>query len=289
MKEPNCPVSEEQLNGLVDRELGDADTRTVALHVVRCGWCARIVGQLTASEALLRTPLMHERKDAVPSRAFWSRLSERLDDVDSVVRATSPGSAEPATAGTRVGLIAAARRATPPYLPHLAAAGILILFSAVALQRAGLAWFQGVGPAHLVQVHRNAVAEASAPAPAFSMSAFAPASAGVVTSTPTGSPQVSTVRVVDLDGTPAICSVLGSAGRPVTVISTGKGAINLRGMQQLAAFDGRYHVSIQPDGSVVMVEAHGEMWRAAVGRLGPHDLLTLMSRIPARVGYDGSM
>ena len=61
-------------------------------------------------------------------------------------------------------------------------------------------------------------------------------------------------------------------------------------MQQLAGYDGRYHFSVQPDGSVVMVDVHGEkMWRAAVGRVGPDDLLTLMSQVPAYTGYEGSM
>lgn len=294
MKEPNCPVSEEQLNGLVDRELSDADTRAVAMHVVACSWCARIVGQLTASEALLRTPLPYERKDAAPTTGFWTRLSERLDDIDSVVRATSPGLPTPTGAGPRMALVAV-RRSVPSYVPHMAAAGVLIVLCALAARHVGLTWFQGVGPAHLVYVHQNAVAAASAPAPmAASMTAsgsLTPVSIGG--RSPGGSTlsqRRNTVRMVDLDGTPAVCSVLGSAGRPVTVISTGSGAINLRGMQQLAGFDGRYRFSVQPDGSVVMVDVQGEkMWRAAVGRVGPDDLLTLMSQIPAFTGYEGSM
>ncbi len=290
MKEPNCPVSEEQLNGLVDRELSDVDTRTVAMHVVACGWCARIVGQLTASEALLRTPLPYERKDAAPSTDFWARLSDRLDDVDNVVRATSPGAPAPVAAGTRMGLLLA-RRSTPSYVPQLAAAGVLILLCTIAARHVGLAWSQGVGPARLVHVHQNAVAAASAPAAMASTGSLRPVTVGgnALVLSPV-SQRSNMVRMVDLEGAPAVCSVVGSAGRPVTLISTGRGAISLRGMQQLAGFDGRYHFSVQPDGSVVMVDVHGEkMWRAAVGRVGPDDLLTLMSQVPAYTGYEGSM
>ncbi len=290
MKEPNCPITEEQLNGLVDRELSDVDTRTVAMHVVACGWCARIVGQLTASEALLRTPLPHERRDAVFSADFWTRLSERLDDVDNVVRATSPGAPAPVAAGTAMGL-AVARRATPSHAPQLAAAAVLLLICAIAARHVGLSWFHGVGPAHLVGVHESAVALASRPVPVAPASALTPVSIG-------GNPLMvspaaqrsNTVRMVDLDGTPAVCSVVGSGGRPVTLISTGRGAISLRGMRQLAGSDGRYYFSAQPDGSVVVVDVDGDnVWRAAVGRVGLDDLLTLMSQVSAHTGYEGSM
>jgi hypothetical protein len=293
MKEPTCPVSEEQLNALVDEELCEGDTRSVAMHVIKCGWCARTVGQLTASEALLRTPLPYERKDAVPSGDFWDRLGERLDDVDTVMRATSPeleatGSDPGVFSSLRMGLAAAARRARPSYLPHLAAAGLLLLALAFAVQQAGLAWFEGVGSARLVQVHRDAVA-ASAPTPSPATSALTPVSLSGNAGSSASNAQGASFHVVDLDGTPAVCSVLGSAGRPVTVISTGKDAISLRGMQELSGYNGRYHFQALPDGSMVMVDVSGEMWRAAVGRVGPHDLLTLMSRLPAQTGYEGSM
>lgn len=76
--------SEELLSGLLDNELDPADKRLVALHATRCPHCARALGQLFATKAALAVPAPRFR---VP-RSFWGEVRQRLDQVDSVIRAT---------------------------------------------------------------------------------------------------------------------------------------------------------------------------------------------------------
>jgi anti-sigma factor RsiW len=76
--------SEELLSGLLDNELDSADKRLVALHATRCPRCAQTLGQLYATKAALEVPVPRFR---VP-RSFWGEVRQRLDQVDSVIRAT---------------------------------------------------------------------------------------------------------------------------------------------------------------------------------------------------------
>lgn len=112
--------SEELLSGLVDNELESQDRRRVALHAALCPHCALTLGQLFAARVMLSLPEVG--KITMP-RAFWRGVRERLDGMDSLIRATEvlPQRRRPLLStnvlATGVALIAIALIAKPLLLP----------------------------------------------------------------------------------------------------------------------------------------------------------------------------
>jgi hypothetical protein len=70
---------------LVDNELEPQERRKLALHAAVCPRCALTLGQLFAARVMLTLPEIG--RIAMP-RAFWRGVRERLNDVDSLIRAT---------------------------------------------------------------------------------------------------------------------------------------------------------------------------------------------------------
>ncbi len=264
MRYANCPLSENELTQLVAGELPDEDAREMAHHILACPRCARVLGQLMATDILVHTPAPGEASTA-PSPEFWVKLSARLDEIDNVASATSSCSVAP----------------RPRMIPQLVAAGIaLVVFTFVAQQLA-LQHFSGVTPPQLAQIHRQAVANVISSASRSGMASVAYGAAQA--------PQrLGNVRMIQVGNQPALLSTYMVGGIAVSALCTRRNGINLRGWHALTGSDGRYRAAQLTDGTIMVADTGGEMWTVAMGRGPVEAMLALLTKLP-RSTYDGTM
>lgn len=264
MKHVNCPLSGNDLTQLIAGELPDEDAREMAHHILACPRCARVLGQLMATDVLVHTPVQDENSTA-PSPEFWEKLSARLDEIDNVASATCPRIVEPQ------------RR----MIPQLVAAGIALMVFTFVAQQMALRHFSSANPTQLAQVHRQAVASVVNSPATSGMAAVAYGAARA--------PQrLGSVHMVQVGGQPALLSTYMIGGIAVSTFCTKRNGINLRGWQELTGSDGRYRAARLTDGTIMVADTDGGMWTVAVGRGPVEAMLALLTKLP-RSSYDGTM
>lgn len=106
---PECPVTEDDIQSLVDEELPGRKQRQVAAHVIGCSRCSQAVGAQLAGKRLLGAS---GQEVDVPAGS-WERVLAEMDLVDGVAKCA-------------VGERPDRRRLT---MPSLAAAGLLLAFA----------------------------------------------------------------------------------------------------------------------------------------------------------------
>ncbi len=263
MKPFDCPLAEEQLTAFLDEDLPAEQMRAVARHVMACSHCSELLGRLRAAQTVMDLP--HPTADsATPSPDLWDRVNSRLDEVDRLMQAT-PSVAE--------GL-------PRPYLYRLVAVGAGLILLAVVVQQVMLHTISGVPPTELVAMHNQAAASV----PAATASGYTNISLG-------GSSQPATTAnpaMVELDGAPALWLQYAVGGRRVSVLCTGRHSVNLRGMQQLAAYGKQYHLKQTPAGNV-LVDSSGDIWRVAISNATPQEMLPVLRQLPEFLSYRTSM
>ena len=83
---PDCPITEDEINALVDGELATREQRRVAAHIVTCSGCSEAAGGLLAEKRLLSA----RSQQVEPPAALWAGVAATLDTLDGLARASRP-------------------------------------------------------------------------------------------------------------------------------------------------------------------------------------------------------
>ncbi len=264
MKQSNCPLSQEQLTAFLEEDLPAEHMRRLARHIMACPHCSEVLGRLRAAQTVIEIPDPSEESITAPPE-LWDRVNSRLDEVDRLMQATPCVEEHPPR----------------PYPYRLVGVGVALIVLAVVVQQVMLHTISGARPIELVSMHNQAVASlsSSAAGPGYANISLSGASEPA----PTRSP-----FMVELDGAPALWLQYAVSGRPVSVLCTGRHSVNLRGMQQVAAYGKLYHLKQTPTGNV-LVDSSGDIWRIAISNATPQEMLRVLHRLPDFPSYRGSM
>ena len=243
---PDCTITEDDINALVDDELRGREQRRVAAHVAVCPDCRGIAGATLASKRMLGAkgqPL------DVPLGS-WDRVARALDEADSVATA----------------MHAASRGRAFPLVPALAACGIVLIVAAAAWHsRAGNARGDGV---QFVRSHEAACALLLR-APHLAVHDVAVANPGRASWAPVAR------WLTPLNGEFVDHTFFRVGSTPISQFVVSTRAFNPDGLETIRTAGGtRYLVRAEQTGSVVAWETGGLM-HVLVGRIGPNQLLAL--------------
>lgn len=243
---PQCPVTEDELNALVDGELCGREQGRVSAHVLCCDDCRSLVGQTLATKRL-----MGVRSQALdPPTGSWETLLTAMDEVDGMARATTYGPP--------------ARRLDS--VPLLAAAGLVVMVVA-----AGWLYLGGRHAVQAVQFVRTHAAACSDLAPGVAMARFgdvtAPRADGMV--------WVPVARTLfPVDGQVFEQTLYRVDRTAVSELLLSASAFSSDGLTPVRASGADYLVGVEHSGSVVAWRS-GAMVRVLVSRTAPQDLLAM--------------
>lgn len=243
---PDCPITEDDINALVDDELRGREQRRVAAHVVACPDCRGTAGATLAGKRMLGAkgqPL------DVPVGS-WDRLATALDQADRVA----------------VAMHTAPRGRTFPLVPALAACGIMLIVAAAA-------WHNRAGNtrSHVAQFVRSHEA-----ACALILRAPQLAVHDVVVADPGRASWVPVARwLIPLNGEIVDHTFYRVGPTPISQFVVSTRACDSDGLEPIRTTSGtRYLVRAEQGGSIVAWETGG-LVHVLVGRIGPNQLLTL--------------
>jgi len=134
----DCPITEDEINALVDGELAGREQRRVAAHIVTCSGCSEAAGGLLAEKRLLSA-----RSQAVETPSdLWARVAVTLDTLDGLAKASRPPARRPVALGST---------------PALATIGCLLIVGALVVRSqlpAGMGQGAMFARAHLAACQR---------------------------------------------------------------------------------------------------------------------------------------
>lgn len=258
---PDCPITEDELNALVDDQLCGRDQRRVAAHVAACQACSEFVGGTLASKRLLAAR-GHELE---PPACSWDDLVAALDATDRVARTSRE----------------ARRRREWVSVPALAGVGVILI--AVALVWTGRYRESHSQGASFVQAHLDA-AGLSARIAATPRNVH-----DVVTPVPGGAYWQGVARsYIPLGGELVEHTLFRVDRTPISEFLVPIRQFERTGLEP-AHFDGAwYMVRAERAGSVVAWEDRG-MVRMLVGCVGIDEMLSLAAARRERVPLAGGM
>lgn len=243
---PDCPITEDDVNALVDNELRGREQRRVAAHVAVCPDCGATAGASLAAKRVLGAkgqPL------EVPVGS-WERLRGALDQADSVA----------------VAMRAQPRGRSLPLVPALAACGLLFIIGAVAWHnRAGT----DTGHGALFVRNHEAASALMMRAPQLAVHDVTVGNASRATWAPVGR------WLMPFNGEFVDHTFFRVGRTPISQFIVSSQAFDAGGLDSIRTPDGsRYLVRVEQGGSVVAWEAGGLM-HVLVARIGPNQLLAL--------------
>jgi hypothetical protein len=247
---PSTHPVEDELSALVDGELVGRRRRLTAMHVMSCGGCSQLCGELLAARRSMEDP---ELEAAAPER-LWPQVSKALDTVDDLRAAMRL----PQTPRQRMRL---------RYLTVAGAA--LIVFTLVARQ---LVLAPTERTEALVVAHDAAVATLTQGATSVEYDPQqAPAPIGAWR--PLGS------GLVRLQGALVEHIVWGVGPVAVSEFTLPASAFHPEDFEEVVAWGGPFHVGVFGHGSIVAWREY-DHWEALVAKV-PLDQLLQLARLRA--------
>ncbi|MCE5218864.1 zf-HC2 domain-containing protein [bacterium] len=246
---PECPITEDEINALVDGETSGREQKRIAAHVVTCPICSAVAGGTLASKRLLGA-----RAQPVEAPAgSWERMLSALDAADGVRRATCVHGSHWRFDTTQA----------------LAFAGLLLIVAGVwhsyGLQSASR--YSSV----FLRTHSAAFSNLRASTPPM------PNVRDVVTPSPGGVQWVPVARALfPLEGELAEHTLYRVDRTPISEFVVSPKILHSCGLTPVRYRDVEYSVRSDPRGTMVAWQSAGVTY-ILVGRTGPSDLLALAS------------
>lgn len=243
---PDCSITEDDVNALVDDELCGREQRRVAAHVSGCPHCSALAGVTLAGKRLLGA----RSQPVDPPAHSWEHALAALDEVDGVARATRP------TRSSRMLHTA----------PALAACGILLIVGALTWRSRTT---EGVGDGPAFVRHHLAAASMVIPGGGSSVQE-------VVTPRPGGAAWIPVARwLFPLNGEFVDHTLYRVDRTRISEFIVSSHVFDSTGLRRAVLRGGGvYRVRSEPGGSVVAWESSG-LTHVLVGRTGVTDLLSL--------------
>jgi hypothetical protein len=257
---PNCTMTDDELNALVDNQLAGRDQRRVATHVAACRFCSEFVGGTLASKRLLAV----RGQELEPPAGSWQDLVGALDTADRVAHSSA--------------------QARPAYslgsTPSLAIAGVALIALAL-VWTSRLTGPGGQGPV-FVKAHLAAAGISAG------WSGTPSVTHDVVTPTPGGAVWQGVSRSLIPVGGEFVEHTLYRVDRtPVSEFVLSSRCFDHKGLRPIRYDGGHYLVRAEQYGSVVAWEDRGTV-RVLVGHVGADELLSLAAvrrlKVPAMRG-----
>jgi hypothetical protein len=257
---PDCHMTEDELNALVDDQLAGRDQRRVAGHVASCASCSEIVGGTLAGKRLLAA----RGQELEPPAESWRDLLVALDTTDRVAHSTGH-------VQRWHGLGSA---------PSLAIAGVALIALAL-VWTSRLAGPGGQGQS-FVKAHLAVAGMAAG------LSGGTGATHDVVTPMPGGAQWLGVSRSFIPVGGEFVEHTLYRVDRtPISEFVLSARCFDGSGLRPIRYEGAHYLVHAESYGSVVAWEDRGTV-RVLVGRVGADELLSLATsrrlRVPALRG-----
>jgi anti-sigma factor RsiW len=256
---PDCIITEDDINALVDNELTGREQRRVAAHVASCPECSVIAGGALAAKRMLGVRM----QPVDPPAASWQTIASALDEVDQVAHATFQPSARPFWRRMPVG----------------AAIGIALMLGAVAM--------------HLnrtVTPSQDAFfARAHSVLAMNTLSSGARNTQDVVTPSPGGVRWDPVARsLMSVNGEIVEQTLFRVDRAPISQFVMSAAAFDRRRHEKVDFGGRRYYVGVSQQGSLVAWESRGII-TALVARTDPRELIALASGRQARTPITGGM
>jgi len=246
MRDEDAGCSEESLSALLDNELDATDKRVLALHVACCVSCAQALGQLLAARTCIAVPAPVA---ATLPRTFWRGVRRRLDEVDSLVRATD--------------LLPPRRQ--PLLSRHLALAAAAIAIVAIST-RAYVS--SNAQVPRLTSLHLAA-----------SISPNDPGLTQAVGFRPNDQWQPVSQNVVSINGVWALQSIYTVGGLPVSVFRLPPGTLDVTRLAQVAVGSQVIYLAAERTSSLA-ARRNGLGWDVVVSRSTPSHTTSLALTCP---------
>lgn len=244
-----CGYPEEMLSSLADGQLDPAEQRQLAVHVASCPRCAQTLGGLVAARAAVSVP--RPERFMLP-RAFWSGVRSRLDQVDSLIRATN---------------------VSPKRRPVLSRPAAAIALAALAVFCVGRAWFL-MRPDVLTQVAQMHVSATAMPGDS---GLHRTVGYGVHTRW-----QPVTRSLVSLGGTMVLQTIYEVDGLPVSVFRLPEANLNRSQLAPVQVGAVTFYMGVFDKSSLAAAPVPGG-WDVIIARTPPDDLIRLAAVRPREI------
>lgn len=246
MSEAGGRCSEESLSALLDNELEWTERRALALHVAGCMSCARTLGQLFAARACVAVPA---QLNSILPRHFWRGVRSRLNEVDSLARATD-----------------AAGRRRPVVSPRLIVAAAALLVVAVAA-RPYLMGRQEV-PTRLTRLHLAA-----------SLGPHDPGLQQAIGFRPSDAWEPVSRSVININGVWALQTIYMVGGLAVSVFRLPAGTLNTERLAQVRVGEQNLYLAAM-ESSTMVAKPTAAGWDVVVSRSRPEHTMSLCLSCP---------
>jgi len=243
---PECDITEDELNALVDNELTGREQRRVAAHIVGCESCSAMLGGILAGKRLLSVKM----QPVDPPASSWTMISANLDEIDSLAHATRP-----ITAAFNL------RR-----VPALAVVGVLLMLVATVMHLQRLS--QPVPGIQFARAHMALASNAMRFGGSSNTQDVVTSAPGKVTWEPIAR------ALMPIKGEIAEHILYRVDRTPISQFILSAQAFSRRGLQLVDYNGSRFFVGGDAHGALVAWESRG-MVTILVGRNNPAELLNL--------------